>query len=295
MSDEKAIMAIPMRDIERMAEVIARSKFFGVQTPDQAMALMLVAQAEGRHPASVAMDYHIIQGRPALKADAMLSRYQAAGGKVEWHEMTDQKVSATFTHPSSGSVRIDWDIDRAKRAGLMDKPGSMFNKYPRPMLRSRVVSEGTRASLPGVLGGMYTPEEVGSFEKDEVDVIEHDEKVNQAMVKVRENLILNCEPIGAIDPILYAEILSLVKSTDNLAQAEISVKEARHSARVKLNETVKEVLTKAKWDKKNLDNQGAFIFPAKLTWEKLTLEEALVVHKAVKDEFDAVQKLNPEA
>ena len=152
---------VPIQTLERMAQALANSKLFGVTNPEQALALMLVAQAEGLHPATAARDYHIIQGRPALKADAMLARYLASGGRVEWHEHTDQKVSATFTHPAGGSLKIDWDFARAKAAGLGSK--DMWLKYPRQMLRARVISEGIRATNPGVATGMYTPEEVQDF------------------------------------------------------------------------------------------------------------------------------------
>lgn len=39
-----------------------------------------------------------------------------------------------------------------------------YKKFPRQMLRARVISEGVRAVYPGVLQGMYTPEEVQEFE-----------------------------------------------------------------------------------------------------------------------------------
>lgn len=150
---------IPVQDIERMAAAVAKSGLFGgVKTADQAMALMLVAQAEGLHPAIAARDYHIIEGRPALKADAMLARFQAAGGKVQWTCMTETRVAGVFSHPQGGSVEIEWTIDMATRAGLADRPN--WKKYRRAMLRSRVISEGIRSVFPGVVAGTYTPEEV---------------------------------------------------------------------------------------------------------------------------------------
>jgi hypothetical protein len=39
----------------------------------------------------------------------------------------------------------------------------MWTKYPRQMLRSRVISEGVRTVFPGATSGLYVPEEVGSF------------------------------------------------------------------------------------------------------------------------------------
>ena len=67
-----AVVIHQVSDMERMARAFAASKLFGVTNPEQALALCLVAQAEGRHPATAAQDYNIIQGRPAKKADAML-------------------------------------------------------------------------------------------------------------------------------------------------------------------------------------------------------------------------------
>jgi hypothetical protein len=149
---------VTVDQIERMAVSVARSGLFGVKTPDQAMALMLIAQAEGLHPAIAARDYHVINGRPALRADAMLARFQAAGGKVEWGEYTDTKVVGKFSHPSGGSVEIAWTVKMAQDAGLTRNP--TWKSYPRQMLRSRCISEGIRTVFPGVVVGTYTPEEV---------------------------------------------------------------------------------------------------------------------------------------
>lgn len=111
-------LSIPINDIERMAVAAAKSGLFGVKTPDQALALMLVAQAEGLHPAAAARDYHVIQGRPALKADALFARFQAAGGTVRWLKYQDDACRAVISHPQGGSVEIEWNIGMAERAGL---------------------------------------------------------------------------------------------------------------------------------------------------------------------------------
>lgn len=153
---------VPLNDMERLAIAVAKSGLFGMRTSEQALALMAISQAEGTHPALAARDYHIIQGRPTLKADAMLARFQAAGGKVEWHDYTDIKVSATFSHPQGGTVMIDWDMNRARKADLGTKEN--WKKYPRNMLRARVISEGVRTVYPGVCVGIYTPEEAQDFD-----------------------------------------------------------------------------------------------------------------------------------
>jgi hypothetical protein len=166
MMEDKAL--IPFADIRAMATVMGKSMMFG-KTPEQLLPLMLLAQAEGRHPASVAMDYDVIQGKPAINSRASLGRYQTSGGKIEWKERTDTKCVAIFTHPASGSVEISWDIERAKLAKIYDKPQkdggpNMWHKYPAQMLSARVIAEGVRASYPACLSGMYLVEEVQDFD-----------------------------------------------------------------------------------------------------------------------------------
>ena len=155
-----------MNELEQMARVMSQSRMFGFKNPEEAVSLMLMAQAEGKHPAKAAQEYHVIQGRPALKADAMLARFQSAGGVIEWEEMTDESVSAYFSHPKScpKPVLVDWTMKRAKDAGLTGKDN--WRKYPRQMLKARVISEGVRMTFPGVTVGLYTPEEVMQFDDD---------------------------------------------------------------------------------------------------------------------------------
>lgn len=156
------ITVYSVRDVETMADAVAKSKLFGIQTKEQAVALMLVAQAEGRHPALAARDYNIIQGRPAKTSEAMMRDFMEGGGSVEWHQLSDALADATFSHPQGGSVRITWDLKRAQNAGLGGKDN--WKKWPRQMLRARCISEGVRTIFPRATGGMYTPEEVKEFE-----------------------------------------------------------------------------------------------------------------------------------
>jgi hypothetical protein len=149
---------VHVNDIHTMAVAVVKSGLFGMKTVEQATALMLIAQAEGYHPALAARDYHIIQGRPTLKAETMMARFQQQGGRVEWKTLTDTEVTAVFSHPSGGSASITWTFEQAKKAGLTGKDN--WKNYPRAMLRARVVSEGIRTVYPGVVLGVYTPEEV---------------------------------------------------------------------------------------------------------------------------------------
>ena len=170
---------VSFNEMEQMAEAIAKSGLFGMKDTNSVLALMAVAQAEGLHPATAARDFHIIQGRPALKADAMLARFQNAGGKVDWTEYTDERVTGVFTHPNGGSLAVTWTIEQATKIGLV-KPGSGWQKFPRAMLRSRCISEGIRSVFPGSVTGFYSPEEVADFDNPPIKDITPPKNVIEA-------------------------------------------------------------------------------------------------------------------
>jgi hypothetical protein len=149
---------VPFAQQQTLAEAFVKSNLFGIKDTSQALALMALCEAEGLHPAKAVQEYHIIQGKPARKADAVLARFQAAGGSVKWGSYTDKEVTGTFSHPQGGSVTVEWTIEQAKRIGLAGKDN--WKNYPRAMLRARCISEGVRTVFPGVTVGTYTVEEI---------------------------------------------------------------------------------------------------------------------------------------
>jgi len=162
---------IPFNDLRGMAQAIAASNLFGMKSAEQALALMLVAQAEGQHPATITQDYDIIQGKATRKTHSVLARFQQMGGKVEWHELTDRVADATFSHKAGGTLRMTWTFEQAEKAKLTGKDN--WKNYPRAMLRARCIAEGIRAVYPAALGGMMVSEEaqdtVGAAQEQTVE------------------------------------------------------------------------------------------------------------------------------
>jgi len=171
-----AIPPMTISEVERVAIAIAKGGLFGSKDPNAVLTLCLLAQAEGQHPAVVFRDYHIISGKPAKKAEAMLRDFISSGGKVEWHTLSDDTADATFSHPYGGTVRIDWTMDRARQAGIANP---MWKKYPRQMLRSRVISEGVRSVCPSATSGLY---EVGEAQ----DIVGETAPINGQFTEVPE-------------------------------------------------------------------------------------------------------------
>jgi hypothetical protein len=154
---------IPVSDMTVMADSIVKSGFYGFKNKEQVMAVMLVAQAENKHPATVVQEYDIIQGKPALKSQAILARFQLSGGSVQWDVVTPKAVKGTFKHPQGGTLTVEWTIEMAKQAGIY-RDGSGWSKYPEDMLRARVISRAVRSIYPACILGHYATEEVMDFD-----------------------------------------------------------------------------------------------------------------------------------
>tara|TARA_R110000868_G_scaffold259467_1_gene517718 strand:+ start:3655 stop:4821 length:1167 start_codon:yes stop_codon:yes gene_type:complete len=198
MSNE--ITPMPMAEMQSLAQDAAKSGMFGLQNPSQAICLMALCQAEGINPVLALRRYHIIEGKPSMRADAMLAEFAARGGGVIWHVRNDEIVVATFfidskkmdekaierartraaamlendhatvmesSFPGEETIiRSMADADAKKTSMSWDKDTRQFKKKhvwqanPRQMLTARVITEGVRLIAPGVVAGIYAPEEI---------------------------------------------------------------------------------------------------------------------------------------
>lgn len=160
---ELVVAPVTVSDVLTISDVIVKSGLFpAFKTRESAATLMLLCRAKGLDPMTAVERYHIVQGRPVMRADAMLGEFVRMGGRVEWHRRDDVEASATFSHPAGGSVTVSWTIDMARKAKLTGK--DIWSQYPRQMLHARCVSEGVRSVLPGATNGLYTPEEAMQME-----------------------------------------------------------------------------------------------------------------------------------
>ena len=168
-------------DLQVMAKNVAASRLFpGVENEQAAFTLMLLCQAEGLHPIQALRRYHIIEGRPSMRADAMQAEFQRNGGLVRWGRSDAEVCEATFLHPVhapdpgvsitlamkelvDSGVATTWS--KEDRQYVLKKN---YRQFGAAMLRARVISQAVRMVMPGVVVGIYAPEEI---ERDD-DVID---------------------------------------------------------------------------------------------------------------------------
>jgi len=160
----------------------------------------------------------------------MLARFQQAGGKVEWKDYTDEKVTGVFSHPQGGTLELSWTMQQAKSIGIAGKDN--WRNYPRAMLRARCISEGIRSVYPGCVVGTYTPDEVEDFKpvvKDmgPADVVDRSTGEIQAPVEVVLKAFYlhvpgNPEPFSSYDTPEewiqgYAKLVQRITMSDKLS------------------------------------------------------------------------------
>lgn len=172
----RPVVRYTVNDIREMADTAAKSGLANMNAP-QLMTLMLLCESEGLHPMQAIRRFHIIEGRPSMRADAMQAEFQRHGGRIRWIKTTAQECEAEFSHPRFHPdpvlVRVtlqeltDNGVALGKWENGKRKIKDTYRKFPRSMLRARVISEGVRAVDPSVVVGIYTPEEVDDFQSAE--------------------------------------------------------------------------------------------------------------------------------
>lgn len=136
-----------------MARAFAEGGLFGVRNAAAAFSLIMIAEAEGVHPAKAMQEYDVIEGKPVRKAEKCAARFIESGGKIKTLIYTDDEVRMHFSHPLGEDIEISWTIQRArdyknsKGQSLADKDNWKNNR--RQMLRSRCWAEGTKTCYPG--------------------------------------------------------------------------------------------------------------------------------------------------
>lgn len=152
-----------MGDLRVMAKSAAGSKFFGAKTEDECLMVMLVGKDLGFSYTQSLRAFDIIQGKPALKADGMVAVSLARPDLCEYFRPVHQSAtSCTWEAKRVGSPAVTqtFTIEEAKAAGLVEKNGDMYRKWPVRMLSARVKSFIARDIFPELLLGLLSSEEL---------------------------------------------------------------------------------------------------------------------------------------
>ena len=150
--------------LQRVAKMYAVSSLFSAKgNNDQAIAHIAVQIMAGREmgmgPFTSVQSIHIIQGRPALAANAMAAAVKAHPRyNYTVRKMAEDEVILEFFENGKTIGTSSFTADDAVKAGTKNT-----DKYPRNMLFARAMSNGVKWYCPDVFNGnaVYVPEELG--------------------------------------------------------------------------------------------------------------------------------------
>jgi hypothetical protein len=180
MSESKALMVRQQLTpsvwemIRSVAPSMHQSRLFGVNSPDQAAAIMLKGYELGLSLTASFEFVQIVEGKPALSPRGCLGLIHQRSDLIEVKikESTDKKCTVWMRRKDTGfEYEGSWTIEDAKRAGLVrDKSG--WEKYPANMLRWRCVGFVADVVCPDLIGGMKRADELGADLTPDGDVIQ---------------------------------------------------------------------------------------------------------------------------
>lgn len=177
-------MPNPLEAIKFLGNLIAKSRMFGCETPEQGQILAWECLVRRVAPLSLKETYHLINtGQGAsltMRADAMLAGFLVRGGKSTVIQRDQFAAIVDLTTVDGHTSRFTCTIEDAIAAGYLD-PGEAAKKKgveekanwdaPRKktqMLWARVISDGVRAVDPRVCAGRYVPEDFGVSSEIEI-------------------------------------------------------------------------------------------------------------------------------
>lgn len=149
-----------VRNIQEIGKMLAESRMLKLKNAQQGAAVVLAAICEGITPFQLTKEYHVMDdGGMSMKADVMLAKFNQAGGKHFWINTGDDGQETILRLVWNGQdIQVSYTIEDAKRAGLIRKGGN-WEKNPGEMLRARATSKGVRMVAPGIVAGIYCPED----------------------------------------------------------------------------------------------------------------------------------------
>jgi AraC-like DNA-binding protein len=163
----KNMPAQSMAELIQVGELFARSGMFGACNPSAGFIIALTCYQEGLSAMEFVRTYHLIDGRPTKRSDALLAEFRKRGGryKIIENSVNRASIEATFegqTHTFSYTM----EDGRRTRDALQrnDSLKENWQKRPDDMMWARVVSKMCRRLCPEINSGVYTPEEVQDFE-----------------------------------------------------------------------------------------------------------------------------------
>ena len=187
-----------------------------IRTGWQFAAIALTGREMGMAPMRAVRSLTMVKGKVEEAAASQLARFKASGGRAEFGQLTETVAELRLTHPNGDKHVETFTIEDAKLAGLAAQPN--FKKYPKAMLRSRVITAGLKSLGWEGAVGVYDPSELNEPLDEPAPVATE----SSATVEIRPKFEPEAGPrtIDEADPLAKARLaVNKCKTLDELDKA----------------------------------------------------------------------------
>lgn len=155
-----ALPAMSFDAMVGMGDQLVRTGFLPahLRTGAQVAAVILTGRELGMEPMRAVRSLSLVKGKVVESADSQLARFKADGGRAQFRTLTEQEAVLWLRHPNGDEHVESFSMADARNAGLTSS--ETYKKFPKAMLRSRVITAGLKSL--GWEGGVgaYDPEEL---------------------------------------------------------------------------------------------------------------------------------------
>jgi len=179
-----------LQELSTIADTIHKTELVPASyrgRPDAVLAAVLTGQELGLPPMTSLRHIYIVDGRPALSAEAMISLVRSHGHSIVG-EVEDGVARVTGTRRDNGdTITVLWTPKDTDRAELAKRKN--WQRYPDSMAWARATSSLCRRLFPDILSGVsYTPDELDTSSTT-TDVIELDRPANLVPVDEIDDIL----------------------------------------------------------------------------------------------------------
>lgn len=155
-----------MRDAITLSKDLFASRMFSAYgTPQAVLSTVMLGRELGLPAMASLRSVHVIEGRHALSASAMVALVLKSGLAEYFEPVSFDERQATYVTKRKGGrgeMTLQHTIEMAQQAGFV-KEKSGWAKNPVDMLCARASARLARMVYPDILAGLYTPEELSDL------------------------------------------------------------------------------------------------------------------------------------
>ena len=125
-----------------------------IETPDQALAIMLCGWELGMRPMTALRHVYNINGKTDIETRAMVGIIRARDPQIQfaWPEYTAEAVTCEIQRPGQQLVSVRYTLAEAKASGQTKNP--VWTAYPRDMCYAAATKRACRIACPDLINAI---------------------------------------------------------------------------------------------------------------------------------------------